>query len=63
MMARLGAIIAPLIISLGDRNKDLPFLVFGAASLLGSLTAFFLPETLNRKLPKNLLEAEKIKIF
>ena len=60
MMARFGSIIAPFIIALDDVYKGLPFLVFGASALVCTLTALVLPETGNRKLPKNLEEAENI---
>ena len=61
MMARFGSIIAPAINSLDDVYKGLPFLVFGATALLAGLSSMVLPETANRKLPRNLTEAENIK--
>ncbi len=63
MMARFGSIIAPKIIALDVLYKGLPFLVFGMAALFSALTSIVLPETLNRKLPENLHEAEKIEIL
>lgn len=61
MMARFGSIIAPAINSLDEVYKGLPFLVFGATALLAGLSSMVLPETANRKLPRNLAEAENIK--
>lgn len=60
-MARIGSILAPTINSLDDKYKGLPFLIFGAAALAAAVVAIILPETLNRKLPKNLEEAENLK--
>lgn len=62
MMARLGSILAPKIIALDVVYKGLPFLVFGMAALFSALTSIILPETLNKKLPENLQEAQKIDI-
>ncbi|XP_011095303.1 organic cation/carnitine transporter 4 [Sesamum indicum] len=45
--AQLGAILAPLVVVLGER---IPFLVFGVCGIAGGILAFFLPETLNRPL-------------
>ena len=61
MMARFGSIIAPAIIALDDVYQGLPFLVFGATALLAGLSATLLPETANKRLPKNIEEAENIK--
>jgi OCT family organic cation transporter-like MFS transporter 4/5 len=65
MMARVGSMIAPQINGLGDiyHSPGLPFLVFGISGLLGSFTAVILPETLNRSLPENIYEAEKVNKF
>ncbi|EHA8587136.1 putative Organic cation/carnitine transporter 4 [Cocos nucifera] len=45
--AQLGAILAPLVVVLGD---GVPFAVFGVCGLAGGMLAFFLPETMNRPL-------------
>lgn len=65
MMARIGAIVAPYVIGLSDRIgwSDLPFFVFGISGIIGSVTAIFLPETLNRELPQGIREAEYISKF
>ena len=38
----------------------LPVVIFGAAALLGSVATFFLPETMNKKLPDTISEAEAL---
>ncbi|KAI3457018.1 hypothetical protein Pfo_013681 [Paulownia fortunei] len=45
--AQTGAILAPVIVVLGER---IPFLVFGICGIAGGILAFLLPETLNRPL-------------
>ncbi|XP_008806783.1 organic cation/carnitine transporter 4-like [Phoenix dactylifera] len=45
--AQLGAILAPLVVLLGD---GVPFAVFGVCGLAGGFLFFFLPETMNRPL-------------
>lgn len=65
MMARIGSMTAPLVIGLGDtlNMSSLPFLVFGISGLIGCGTAIMLPETLNKKLPDTIKEAERINKF
>uniref|UniRef100_A0ACD6AQ99 Uncharacterized protein n=1 Tax=Avena sativa TaxID=4498 RepID=A0ACD6AQ99_AVESA len=41
---QMGAILAPLVVLLGDR---LPFAVFGLSGIIGGLLVFYLPETMN----------------
>ncbi|KAK6157145.1 hypothetical protein DH2020_011393 [Rehmannia glutinosa] len=45
--AQMGAILAPLVVVLGER---IPFLVFGVCGIAGGVLAFMLPETLNKPL-------------
>ncbi|KAL7087814.1 hypothetical protein ACP275_13G091400 [Erythranthe tilingii] len=45
--AQMGAILAPVVVVLGER---VPFLVFGVCGIVGGVLAFLLPETLNRPL-------------
>ncbi|CAN6229688.1 unnamed protein product [Urochloa humidicola] len=45
--AQLGAIVAPLVVVLGER---VPFAVFGASGVVGGLLVFYLPETMNKPL-------------
>ncbi|KAL6535771.1 Organic cation/carnitine transporter 4 [Orobanche hederae] len=44
---QMGAILAPLIVVLGER---IPFVVFGVCGIAGGFLAFMLPETLNKPL-------------
>ena len=65
MMARVGAIVAPLILSMGDslNSTSFPFLVFGISGILGAASAVLLPETLNKNLPETVVEAERVNKF
>ncbi|CAL5025273.1 unnamed protein product [Urochloa decumbens] len=45
--AQMGAIVAPLVVVLGER---VPFAVFGASGIVGGLLVFYLPETKNKPL-------------
>ncbi|XP_039131734.1 LOW QUALITY PROTEIN: organic cation/carnitine transporter 4-like [Dioscorea cayenensis subsp. rotundata] len=57
--AQMGAILAPMVVVLGD---TIPFVVFGFCGVLGGLLAFLLPETMNKPLYDTiggLVEGEK----
>lgn len=61
--ARAGSMLAPYIAQLADLidshiAEALPLTVFGVAAFLGGLLAFTLPETLNKKLPDTIEEAD-----
>ena len=58
MMARVGSMLAPLSVSISSWDK-FPFLVFGIAAVLGSISALILPETLHRPLPECIEDCEK----
>jgi MFS transporter, OCT family, solute carrier family 22 (organic cation transporter), member 4/5 len=45
--SQMGAIVAPLVVMLGER---LPFAVFGASGIVGGLLVLYLPETMNKPL-------------
>ncbi|KAF8649341.1 hypothetical protein HU200_064336 [Digitaria exilis] len=45
--AQMGAIVAPLVVVLGER---VPFAVFGASGIVGGMLVFYLPETMNKPL-------------
>lgn len=59
-IGRIGAAAAPLAPLLGQYFVMLPYLTFGIMSLLASIFILRLPETLKRKLPDTLSEAEQI---
>uniref|UniRef100_A0ACD5UW13 Uncharacterized protein n=1 Tax=Avena sativa TaxID=4498 RepID=A0ACD5UW13_AVESA len=45
--AQMGAILAPMVVVLGER---VPFAVFGVSGIVGGLLVFYLPETMNKPL-------------
>uniref|UniRef100_A0A667ZEH8 Solute carrier family 22 member 6 n=1 Tax=Myripristis murdjan TaxID=586833 RepID=A0A667ZEH8_9TELE len=51
MMARIGAMVAPMVLLLGDYIPWLPGLIYGGAPILSGVAAIFLPETLGVPLP------------
>ncbi|CAL8276384.1 unnamed protein product [Arctogadus glacialis] len=58
MMARLGAMAAPLVLLLGEYVTWLPGFVFGLVPFLSGVAAFLLPETLNTPLPDTIQDVE-----
>lgn len=56
--ARIGGILAPYTLLLGDHWRPLPLLIYGALALCGGLLSLLLPETLNKKLPDTIEEGE-----
>ncbi len=58
MSARVGGIIAPLILILGDYWQPLPLLIFGTSSISAGLLVLILPETKGKALPETLEEGE-----
>ncbi|XP_055692440.1 organic cation transporter protein isoform X1 [Lutzomyia longipalpis] len=59
-MARFGAMLAPFVPLLGLYVKPLPLILFGILSFIAGITAFFFPETLRKKLPDTVDEAENL---
>lgn len=57
-MARLGAMVAPLVLLLSDAVTWLPGVIYGAAPILSGIFAYFLPETLSMPLPDTIQDAE-----
>ncbi|TSL04328.1 Solute carrier family 22 member 6 [Bagarius yarrelli] len=58
-MARLGAMVAPLILLISDTIVWIPGLIYGGAPILCGIFAYFLPETLNTPLPDTIQDAEE----
>ncbi|KAJ9601405.1 hypothetical protein L9F63_000429, partial [Diploptera punctata] len=56
--ARIGGILAPYTLLLGDHWRPLPLLIYGALALTGGILSLMLPETLNKKLPDTIQEGE-----
>ena len=59
-LARFGGILAPTVAELGYYKPNMPFLIFGIATLIGGFAAYLLPETKGKKLPDTIEEAVKI---
>jgi len=58
----IGLFMSPWIVYLAKYEAELPLLVFGAISLLGSVATFFLPETCNRALPSTVNDANNFEV-
>jgi len=58
--ARLGGILAPYIVMLGDDHENLQFTVFGMLSLAAGLANLKLPETLGRPLPDTVADMSRL---
>jgi len=62
-LARVGAILAPFIVMMGETSPGLQFFIFGVMCLSGGLLGVWLPETRNKPLPEcvreMLLDKEK----
>ncbi|XP_030074681.1 solute carrier family 22 member 6-B [Microcaecilia unicolor] len=59
MMARLGGIVAPMVLMAGDYVAFLPLVVFGGAPIISGVAACFLPEMLNAPLLDTIEEVEE----
>ncbi|XP_046378535.2 organic cation transporter protein-like [Haliotis rufescens] len=62
---RVGSLLSPYIVDLtmylsGRFGQILPMLVFGGITILAALLALLLPETVNKKLPETIKEAEML---
>ncbi|PIK41575.1 putative organic cation transporter protein-like [Apostichopus japonicus] len=53
---RIGSILGPLILALGEVIEFLPLLIFGLSAIVGGLLVIFLPETKGAKLPETLAD-------
>ncbi len=53
MCARIGGMLAPQIVLLGDYSAPLPLLIFGIISLIGGFLGLLLPEPTGKPLPQN----------
>ena len=54
--ARVGGILAPFIVSLGNISPNLQFTVFGLMSLTSGILNLKLPETMGAQLPETVTE-------
>ncbi|XP_039634047.1 solute carrier family 22 member 6 isoform X4 [Perca fluviatilis] len=58
MMARIGAMVAPMVLLTGEYIPWLPGLIYGGAPILSGVAAIFLPETLGSPLPDTIEDVE-----
>ncbi|KAL3042970.1 hypothetical protein OYC64_020812 [Pagothenia borchgrevinki] len=58
MMARVGAMVAPMVLLTADYLPWLPGLIYGSAPILSGIAAIFLPETLGSPLPDTIQDVE-----
>ncbi|XP_033507203.1 organic cation/carnitine transporter 2-like [Epinephelus lanceolatus] len=59
--ARIGSIICPYVIYMGEYSKILPYIVFGAVSIMAATVSMLLPDTRNSKLPDLTSQARPIR--
>lgn len=59
MMARVGSMVAPMVLLTGDNITWLPGLIYGGAPILSGVAAIFLPETLGSPLPDTIQDVEE----
>lgn len=59
MTARVGAMVAPMVILSGDYTPWLPGLIYGGAPIVSGLAALLLPETLGSPLPDTIQDVEE----
>ncbi|MBN3304705.1 S22A6 protein, partial [Amia calva] len=58
-MARIGSMVAPMVLLLGDLLPSLPGLIYGGAPFVAGIFALFLPETLGQQLPDTIQDVEE----
>ncbi|KAF4098458.1 solute carrier family 22 member 6 [Onychostoma macrolepis] len=58
MMARFGAMVAPMVLLLGEDFPWLPGFIYGGAPIFSGIFAFFLPETLAQALPDTIQDVD-----
>lgn len=59
LSARLGGIVAPFIVLLGDQRNSLPMLVFACTALLAAIVVLKLHETQGKPMPETFAELEE----
>ncbi|XP_074529033.1 solute carrier family 22 member 6 isoform X1 [Halichoeres trimaculatus] len=58
MTARIGSMVAPLVLLMGDYLPWIPGLIYGGSLIVSGLAAIFLPETLGSPLPDTIQDVE-----
>ncbi|XP_076152984.1 solute carrier family 22 member 4-like [Alosa pseudoharengus] len=61
MAARIGTIISPFIIYLGNYYKYLPYLFIGGLAVFSGMLCFVLPETFGKVLPDSITEMQTVR--
>ncbi|KAL2102558.1 hypothetical protein ACEWY4_001726 [Coilia grayii] len=61
MAARIGSIVSPFIIYLGNYYRYLPYLLIGTLAVFSGLLCFVLPETFGRVLPETITEMQTVR--
>nr|XP_023843971.1 solute carrier family 22 member 6 isoform X2 [Salvelinus alpinus] len=59
MMARVGAMVAPMVLLLGEAVPWLPGFIYGVAPILSGVVAIYLPETLGAPLPDTIQDVDE----
>ncbi|XP_045895551.1 solute carrier family 22 member 4-like [Micropterus dolomieu] len=60
MAARIGTIVSPFIIFLGQYFKALPYILMGALAISGGVLCLLLPETYGKALPETIPQMQQI---
>ncbi|KAM9347885.1 solute carrier family 22 member 4-like [Symphorus nematophorus] len=60
MAARIGTIISPFIIYLGQYYKALPYIFMGSLAIAGAILCLILPETYKKALPETIPQMQQI---
>ncbi|XP_062288990.1 solute carrier family 22 member 4-like [Scomber scombrus] len=60
MAARIGTIISPFILYLGQYYKTLPYILMGSFAISGALLCLLLPETYGKPLPETISQMQQI---
>ncbi|XP_018547785.1 solute carrier family 22 member 4 [Lates calcarifer] len=60
MAARIGTIISPFIIYLGQYYKALPYILMGCLAICGAISCLLLPETFGKALPETISQMQQI---
>ncbi|XP_016353447.1 solute carrier family 22 member 4-like [Sinocyclocheilus anshuiensis] len=61
MTARIGSIVSPFIIYLGNYYKYIPYIVIGSLAVFSGLITLLLPETKGKVLPETIVQMQRIK--
>ncbi|XP_056099062.1 solute carrier family 22 member 4 [Rhinichthys klamathensis goyatoka] len=61
MMARIGSIVSPFIIYLGNYYRYIPYIVIGSLAVFAGLITLLLPETKGKVLPETIARMQRIK--